>query len=174
MQVSSSFACRQTCSLMLSLTAMACITLLALLFFRKGASGQRKIQNVTYILEESSLLQMQIYFRSLAEISPKMVEKVLFTQGRVIQHNSFCCVFGFCHSKAKISCDSGANGIQKIASFKLNTEYQVLVTVEQPAGYKIRDHWVYILGGLTDCPEVLYCVVFPTGFLFKENGGITG
>ena len=54
----------------------------------------------------------------------------MHTYCRVIKQNSFCCVFGFCHSKAKISFDSGANGIQKIASFKLNSEYQVLVTVE--------------------------------------------
>ena len=32
-----------------------------------------------------------------------------------------------CHSQAKMSCDSGTNGIQKKASLKTNTEYQVLV-----------------------------------------------
>ena len=64
-------------------------------------------------------------FRSLAKVSPRMMAKFLNTWGRTVQQNR--CVFGSCHSKAKISCDSGANGIQEKTSFKSNTEYQVLV-----------------------------------------------
>ena len=29
---------------------------------------------------------------------------------------------------------------------------------------------MYILGGLTDCPEVLYYVVFPLGFFLRKMG----
>ena len=66
-------------------------------------------------------------FRSLAEISPKIVGKFLSHWGRAVQqYCCSCCVFGSCHSKAKMPCDSGANRIQKKASFKSNTEHQVL------------------------------------------------
>ena len=63
-----------------------------------------------------------------------MVGEFLNPLARTDQQYCFCYVFGSCHSKAKISCDSGANRMQKKASFKSNTEYQVLANVEWPAG----------------------------------------
>ena len=52
------------------------------------------------------------------------------------------------------------------------------VRIPSPGGQKsshqgtgIRDYWMYILSGFTDCPEALYHPVFLIGFLYRENGG---
>lgn len=142
MQVSSSFAYRQTCSLLLSLTAMACTSLLTLLLcFRKGTSGQRKIQNVTYILEENSLLQMQIFQVFNRSFSKDGGESFVYL-GQGCSAEFFLLCVWVLPLKRKISCDCGANGIQKIASFKSNTEYQVLMMQSSQQGVRL---------GITGC-----------------------
>ena len=65
-------------------------------------------------------------FRSLAQVSPKMIGGFLNLCGRNVQRCCFCCVFGSCHSKAKFLVTLG-QWTQKKVSSKSNTEYQALV-----------------------------------------------
>lgn len=109
-------------------------------------------------------------FRFLTEVSPKMVEEVLYTQGRAFQQNSFCCVFGFCHSNAKISCGSGANGIQKIASFKQNTEYQVLLMQSSQQGVRLGTTGCISQVASLTAPRPCTMWYSPLGFFIGKMG----
>ena len=98
---------------------------------------------VTVFLSETSLVGLVIRmssttgkgisppdvdFLDLQLNSPKMAGEFLNSWGSTVQQYCFYCEFGSCHTKATISCDSGANRMQKkVTSFKSNTECQVLV-----------------------------------------------
>ena len=67
-------------------------------------------------------------FRSLAKVSPKVVEGTFWTsEGRTVQQYCFCYMFGSSHWKAKLPYESGTHGVQKKSSLKSHTEYQALV-----------------------------------------------
>ena len=69
------------------------------------------------------------------------------------------------HSTANISCDTGADGIQKKASFKFNTKYQVLVDSRVSAGWGIRE-----TGGISSVAS-LTALIFCIGI---QYGTFTG
>ena len=91
----------------------------------------------------------------------------------VQQDCCFCCMFGSCNSEANVSCDSEANEYRRCL---LNLTQNTTSWWQQSNqhGIEIRNYWMYILRGFTDCPEVLYHPVFATGFFNRKNGGVTG
>lgn len=108
-------------------------------------------------------------FGSLAQVSPKTVGKFLNPWGRTVQQYCFCCMFGSCHSKAKISCDSGVNGVQKTSS-NLIQNIGSWWTVEWPAGRRDEGPLDVSPQRLHHCPEVCIVRHSPLGFLTGRGG----
>lgn len=108
-------------------------------------------------------------FRPFAE-SPQRWWGVLNAWGRTVQKcYCFCCVFGSCHSKAKISCDSGVNGVQKTSS-NLIQNIGSWWTVEWPAGRRDEGPLDVSPQRLLHCPEVCIVRHSPLGFLTGRGG----
>ena len=95
-----------------------------------------------------------------SSIFPKDGGGFLSPWSRAVQKYYFRCLFESYHLKANISCEFEANGIQKKASFKSNTKYQVLV------GKRVASRVQGL--GTTGC---IFSVASLTAL--RENEGIT-
>ena len=58
--------------------------------------------------DQTVVSSSDVDFLDLLLVSPKMVVEFLNTWASTVQqYCCFCCIFGFCNLRARLSCDSG-------------------------------------------------------------------